>query len=221
MSDVISEFFDTHKREQHFTAGETVIHANDLPTVVFLLKEGFVKAYSIDKTGSKHLHMIFSPGKCFPLLRALQGKTNQILCEAHSDVVVSVAPVDEFLKEVNDNHKLALALLDQTVAQFSSFTNRIENLQYSSAQERLLYRLLTLAGSFGANTSNGYVVSLGLTHTDLASSIQVSREVVTRLLRQFRSKGLVVYDRASFTVHPSALLAELRDNSLALADFGL
>lgn len=218
----IQKFFSEHGLTKTYSSDNVVIHADQLPDHVSLLVSGLVKAYTYDRTGSKHLHMIFSPGKCFPLFRVLQNQANQVTCVAQNDIVVLQVGRHKFLEELEHNHELTRALLDQSVAQFQAFTNRIENLQYSSARERLLFRLLSLASSFGHKVeSAAYEIDIGLTHEDLAASIQVSREVVTRQLRTLKAKQVVIYSRKKLALNPVLALSELRDPNLTLQDFNL
>lgn len=217
----VIDFFLRVGKEKHFSKGETLVHAHAKPSEVFLLTKGVVKAFSIDKTGTSHVHTFFGIGKCFPLMRALNGATNHIMCVAQEGVVVRSISLERFLQETEQNPNFTLDLLHQTVSQFALFTNRIENLEYSSAKERLIYRLLSLAGTLGKQRADTVVLDLAITHDDLAASIQVSREVVSRLMRILQRKGLVQYSRKHIGLQPAQLLAELHDQALDLAVFGL
>ncbi|HUC96238.1 MAG TPA: cyclic nucleotide-binding domain-containing protein [Candidatus Saccharimonadales bacterium] len=57
----------------HFSKEETIIDGVDEPEGVYLIKEGFVKAYSVSKTGNDNLLLIHEAGEFIPLPWALDG----------------------------------------------------------------------------------------------------------------------------------------------------
>jgi len=57
----------------HFSKEETIINGVDEPEGVYLIKNGFVKAYSVSKTGNANLLLIHEAGEFIPLSWALDG----------------------------------------------------------------------------------------------------------------------------------------------------
>lgn len=219
-SNVIKDFFTRNGSLVHYTKGELVLHAHTRTKHLYLITEGIVKAYSIDKKGTPHVHALFTVGKCLPLVRAIQDSTNHIICEAHTNVAALRVSREVFMRKLEEDHAFTRALLDQSLAQFALFTDRIENLEYGSARERLLYRLLTLGAAYGIKSSDNVVIAVPQTHEDLAQSIQVSREVVSRLLSELKKQGLIEHKRGEISFQPQNLLKQLHDNSLNLDHFG-
>jgi len=57
----------------HFTKGEVIIQGDEEPEGVYLIKSGFVKAYSISHDGHRNLLLIHKAGEFIPLPWALDG----------------------------------------------------------------------------------------------------------------------------------------------------
>lgn len=71
----------------HFTTGETIINGIDEPEGVYLIKKGFVKAYSVSQAGHGNLLLIHEAGEFIPLPWALDGAhTTGLFYEAMTDV---------------------------------------------------------------------------------------------------------------------------------------
>lgn len=56
---IVAHFSDGSRIE--FSKNEGLIHANEEPQGVYLIKSGFVKAYSISRTGTENLLLIHQP----------------------------------------------------------------------------------------------------------------------------------------------------------------
>ena len=62
---------------------------------------------------------------------------------------------------------------------------------YCSVEVRLAKTFLSLAEEFGAVQPDGLLINLKMTHNDLANLIASTRETVSSVLKEFRTKGLI------------------------------
>jgi CRP-like cAMP-binding protein len=69
-----------------------------------------------------------------------------------------------------------------------------------SIRERLEFVLRDLGGKFGVRDSRGIVLMPELTQTDLAEMVGCSRPMISRLLAELRSDGLVLSDCRRFVL---------------------
>ena len=100
--------------------------------------------------------------------------------------------IDNFKKHILSNSEAMSPLLDMTIEMYRLHSERILNLEYRSVRERIVSFLLTMAGRFGEEGSEGLSINVPLRHQDIASSINASRETTSREIGLLERKGLIV-----------------------------
>jgi CRP-like cAMP-binding protein len=193
----LKDFFESAKRKK-YAAGELVLRGED-PSGVVLIKEGFVSVYSISDEGSRYIHIIYQPGELFPLIWALRNLRRRVFYEAVSDVAVYEVPRDDFLNHIRQDPASLREVLDKLAEQFYVFADRLDNLQYESAHEKVAYRLMFLASRFGERDGGSVIIKAPLTHDLISASINLARETVSREIESLE-KADVISRRSGFIV---------------------
>ncbi len=70
-------------------------------------------------------------------------------------------------------------------------TERIDNLQEEQIVQRLLERLVYIANRFGIQDGDSFIISIPMSHVDLATSINTTRETVNRHMKNFEKLGIL------------------------------
>src|SRR5581483_2360410 len=145
---IVAHFSDGSS--MNYSKNEALIQAFEEPQGVYLIKSGFVKAYSISRTGNENLLLIHQAGDFIPLPWALDGAhTTGLRYEAMSDVKVLRASKDKLRSAMGDNPWLSQQIMSQAVVMLSLYTQRIQTLEYRSARGRIISELIHLAERFG------------------------------------------------------------------------
>jgi CRP/FNR family transcriptional regulator len=98
-----------------------------------------------------------------------------------------------------------------TIEMYRLHSERILNLEYRTAKERIVSFLLTMANRFGTRTSQGLLIEAPLRHQDIASSINATRETTSREISALEKKGLVSKDKSLYLLQDvNALRAILK-----------
>ena len=84
-------FYDQFK-PRDYKKGEILIRADDDPQGIFCLREGYIRQYTISKTGTELTLHILQPISFFPMVWAINGTPNVYYFEALTPVVVGRAP---------------------------------------------------------------------------------------------------------------------------------
>lgn len=185
----------------HFTKEETIISGVDEPEGVYLIKKGFVKAYSVSKTGNANLLLIHEEGEFIPLPWALDGAhTTGLYYEAMTDVTVLRASKDKLRAAMGNNSWLSQEILKQAVNILGVYTNRIQTLEFRSARERVISELLYFAERFGKSQGKKVIINAPITHQDIADSVNMTRETASRALEMLFDEGLVGQDEHLLTL---------------------
>jgi CRP/FNR family transcriptional regulator, cyclic AMP receptor protein len=211
VKDKIASFFQTFK-QQTYKKGEILIRADEEPSGIFYLKEGFIKEYIISQKGDELVVNIFKPGAFFPMSFAVNNTSNSFYFEATTPLEVYKAPTDKAVTFLKDNPDVMFDLLRRVYVGTDGLLLRMAYLMSGNASERLITELIIHAKRFGRHKpapSSGEV-ELALSETELATRTGLSRETVSREFKQLKERGLAIFSQGVITIPSlSKLEAEL------------
>jgi len=207
------EFEEFYKQFQirNYKKGEILIRADDDPLGIFYLKSGFVRQYTISKTGFELTLHILKPSAYFPMVWAINGTPNVYNFEALTPVEVGRAPRDQVVNFIKDKPALIFELMSELVEEYAESLTRIEHLVFSDAYRRVISVLLYIAKHFGQASPKGIVVDQRFTQQDIATLVGVARETASNELTKLDKKGLIKM------VDHSILFENIKDLELELA----
>lgn len=194
-SEVRGDSIETHFRDGvtiQFSKGETIIDGSGAPQGVYLIKKGFVKAFTITKAGQENLLLIHDEGEFIPLIWALDGAhTEGLYYQAMTDVTVLRTSKEKLRTAMDGNTWLSQEILKQSVHIITVYAKRIQTLGFRTARERLIAELLNLTEMFGKSYGSEILIDAPITHQDIADSINMNRETASRALGLLFDEGLV------------------------------
>jgi CRP-like cAMP-binding protein len=185
-------FFSKFK-EYVYKKGETILRAGDEPRGVYYLKKGFVRLYSVSKSGEELTLIIFMSGDLFPITWALNETPNSYYLEAMTVCKLKRASNKSFLEFVNNNPDIYFDLTGKMLTRLGGVLRRMEHLVFGDAYSKVASILLICAERFGEKRGKLAVIKVPLTHSDIARLIGVSRETASIEIKKLENKGLIVY----------------------------
>ncbi|HYH75701.1 MAG TPA: Crp/Fnr family transcriptional regulator [Candidatus Saccharimonadales bacterium] len=180
-----------------YKKGEFVIRPGEVPSGVFFISHGLVKAYDITKYGEENLLIIRKKGDILGLTWAITGERRNIIYATVAPTELFQITREQFIDFLHNTPEAALPLVDMLVDMYRLHSERILNLEYRSVRERLISFLLTISKRFGKHGKNGIVLDVPLRHQDIASSISATRETASRELATLERLGLISRDKQS------------------------
>lgn len=188
----LREFFGTGERVE-FKHGELIGSSEEDKPEVYYILSGYVKIFSVNPRGEKYVHIIYKSDEIFPLAWTTDQVRRNMFYEALSNVTLLVQSRKVVANQLKNDPHFSYLMLQRVVDQYRVYTGRIDNLEYKYASERLAYRLVFLAERFGIVKDNTVTIEPVITHQVLGSSINLSRESVSREMEKLCRKGLVAY----------------------------
>jgi CRP/FNR family cyclic AMP-dependent transcriptional regulator len=196
-----------------FPKNQIILHASDTLEHVYRIVEGFIKVYSINSRGDEQVHVVYGPGDIFPLTIIIHDNNSSFFYQTLTETLVMRVAFSEVDELLQTNAPLAYATLQRAVAQYKVYVARVYSLEYRFARERLAHRLLVLAGRFGTRVEEGIELQAPLTQQVIASSINLSRETVSREMERMVAKGYIKEISRSgkpiVILNPAGLAAEI------------
>ncbi|MGD9892778.1 MAG: Crp/Fnr family transcriptional regulator, partial [Dehalococcoidia bacterium] len=160
-----------------YTPGET-------GEVLFVLKQGRVNVYRVTADGRKLITETIGPGTIFGEMSLIGQGMRGSFAEAATDCTLCVMSRADLEYILATHPQVALRLVETLAARLESAEERLETLAFKGVPARLAETLLRLAGPDGAEIA-------GVTHQDLAELIGAYRETTTKILNEFRARGLI------------------------------
>ena len=198
---------------RNYKKGEMLIRADDDPQGIFCLKKGYVRQYTISKTGFELTIHILKPISYFPMVWAVNGTPNVYYFEALTSVEVGRAPRDQVVNFIKDKPIIIFELLSELIEDYAESLTRIEHLVFSDAYRRVISVLLYIAKHFGEKQGKGVIIRQRFTQQDIATLVGVARETASNEMVKLEKKGLIKYvDHSILLESVSKLNSELSSN---------
>jgi CRP/FNR family transcriptional regulator len=184
----------------HYKKGELIIREGETPGGVFFIESGLVKAYDITRYGEENLLIIRKPSEIFPIIWAVTESKWHVMYEALSPTVVYRLSRQKYIESISSQPDLLAPLMDIVLRMYRIQSQRILNLEYRTARERLVSFLLLMSERFGTKNSKTITIEAPLRQQDIASSINTSRETASRELSSLEGKGLIHVEKMLITL---------------------
>lgn len=186
------------REEAIFSEGEASNH-------VYVLLSGVAKLCYVNRD-QRVLVGFVGPGEVFGLSSLLPQTTRPFRCEAYHDCTVAVVKSEVFVDTVLGVPYDRLSLImDATVGRWWGMVVRYANFVGLGLRERLAGALLELAEKFGVRDSRGTLLTIKLTHADLAELVGASRQRTTEQLNDFEREGVIGRDGRRLIIVPEKL----------------
>jgi CRP/FNR family transcriptional regulator, cyclic AMP receptor protein len=204
---VFEDFFSQFQLRRYKT-GEILIRADDDPQGIFCLTKGYVRQYTISKTGLELTLHILQPISYFPMVWAINGTPNVYYFEALTPVEIGRAPREQVVNFIKNKPDLIFALMSELLKRYDESLTRIEHLVFSDAYRRVISVLLYIAKYFGEKSGDEVVVKHRFTHQDVATLVGVARETTSLELSKLAKKQLVTFVEHAMIFSNVALLEQ-------------
>jgi CRP/FNR family transcriptional regulator, cyclic AMP receptor protein len=176
-----------------YKKGELLIRADDEPQGIFYLIKGYVRQYTISKTGMELTLHIIKPPAYFPMVWAINGTPNVYYFEALTPIEAGRAPREQVVDFIKDKPALIFKMMSELVEDYAETLTRIEHLVFSDAYRRVISVLLYIAKHFGETKDNVIIVHHRFTQQDVATLVGIARETASSELAKLEKKGFIRY----------------------------
>ena len=169
----------------------TVIHEGGMGcTGLLIVDAGQLRAFILSEDGREiSLYRLLDRDIClFSASCIIRSIRFDISIETEKDSRLWIIPADIYHRMMEESAALANFTNELMASRFSEVMWLMEQILWHSMDRRLAGYLLEQTSLEGGNT-------LTVTHEQIARDLGTAREVVTRMLRYFRSEGVVLLSR--------------------------
>ena len=174
---------------------QTIFFEGEDSNHVYLLLSGVAKLTFLNATEERILVSLVGPGEIFGVSSLLPVAKRPFRCDAFNDCLVGVTSPQAFVDATLGVRLEDLSrMLEVTVGRWWAMLLRYTNFLGLALRERLAGALLELGVKFGVKDTRGQLLTLKLTHSDLAELVGASRQRITEQLSEFERTGGIIRD---------------------------
>jgi CRP-like cAMP-binding protein len=186
---------------QSIPKSHPVYFANEPSGSIFFLKNGRVKLTRLAPDGKEMILGLVSKGEVFGEMAYLDEEERKDFATALDECIVCAINKEDFKQFVEQNPVLNLRLTKLMGLKLRKYSERIEELVFKDAEQRVITFLLRLAEENGKQIGDEYFVKPFLKHQDIAELTACSRQTVNSVLTDLREKRIINFDRKKLVIH--------------------
>jgi CRP-like cAMP-binding protein len=176
---------------------------------IFFLKTGRVKISKVNSDGKEMVVAFINPGEVFGEMAYLdEGERTDIAVTMEPSLICAINKND-FSEFVEKNPALNKKLTRIIGLKLKSYSERIEDLIFKDAKQRVISFLVKIATENGKQLGDQIFVKPFLKHQDIADLTACARQTVNDVLTDFREKGIIDFDRKKLIINKFEELKQL------------
>jgi CRP-like cAMP-binding protein len=176
---------------QRYGKGEMVFKEGMLPSGIYYVHSGKVKKYKKGPTEKEQIIYVANKGELIGYHAVLSGERHQDSAAVLEESSISFIPKEDFLDVLHRSPQFAISLLKALSHEFTVFANNISAFSDASAAERLAIALIVFREKSKAGLAYGEKIVINISRSDLAAIAGIAKENVIRLLKEFKSEGII------------------------------
>ena len=201
-------------RDKKYPKNQIIRYQGDSLAEVYLIRKGYVKAYTILDSGDTRTMFLLGPGDIFPIAFSLsldwEKYTVRYFYQTLTDVEVLVQDALELRDQIQNKPEMANAYLAYMASSNDAIIRQLEAMKNKSATEKVIVLLPYLVEKIGKQTKPGtYKLEIKVSHQEIADLSGVTRETATTLIKKLEGRGIIKQERNTWIVRTDNLPANL------------
>lgn len=201
MQDSLKKTFPTFSNEliqdieknasiQSFKAGDVIMRTGQYINYTMLITKGQLKVFREGENGGEFLMYYLQPGQAcaVSMICATKSQTSQIMAKAVDDVELIMVPLSLMEKWMMEHRTWYEFVIFTYRIRFEELLEVVDSIAFRAMDERLEFYLKRHSDACGCK-------DLKLSHQEIATELNTSREVISRLLKKMEQHELVKLHR--------------------------
>ncbi|AOW10852.1 Crp/Fnr family transcriptional regulator [Flavobacterium gilvum] len=170
--------------------GEIIMRTGQYIKNTVLVSKGTIKVYREDIDGGEFFMYYIQAGQACALsmVCSVNNEKSQIMAKVVDDVELIMVPLDLMDKWMMQHRSWYEFVIGSYRNRFEEVLELIDSIAFRAMDERLEFYLKRQVEACGCK-------ELKLSHQEIGSDLNTSREVISRLLKKMEQRGLVVLNR--------------------------
>jgi CRP/FNR family cyclic AMP-dependent transcriptional regulator len=195
--------------ERRFRRKQVVFHEEDTTSYLYFIYSGKVKVIQTSADGKERIAAIHKKGDFFGEMAILDGKTAPATVVAIEDSEIGFISKIDFERYLLNNARALREIIFMLCGRLREAWTTLKVASFADSEHRIRAVLRNMGNQFGIRDKRGTIISIKLTHKDIAHFASTSRETTTRLLRSLTRKGEIEVLDKKYIVLKTSFFKEL------------
>lgn len=172
---------------RRISRGQVVVHAGDRTDYIYFVLTGSLKVVVSDEDGREVIFSVLGQGEVFGEMGMFgeQPRSASVVAVVPSDLIVIAK--NDFRSLMQDNFEVAWRMMCNLADRLRNADRKIESLALMDVYGRVARLLLEMS----EEVNGEQLVVQKLTKQDIAKMIGASREMVSRVMKDLSTQGLI------------------------------
>jgi len=185
---------------KRFKKNEIILSEEDTNKYMYVILKGRVRAVQATEEGREIVLGMHSTGEMFGEISLIDENTVPASVIAATDSLVATISREVFVEWLHTRPKILDNLLDMLCRRLRESMERIRMLNMNNASQRIQMLFMKLIRDYGEKQGEAYLLKLKLTHNEIANMTGLTRETVTRIMKRWKSEGLLLAKGGTFVI---------------------
>jgi CRP-like cAMP-binding protein len=195
-SELSSEESETVEKlfvKRQYAKEQIVLLEEENCSCMYLIYSGKVRVVKQNEEGREQIITIHKKNDFFGEMSLLDGKTSPATIIAHEDAVIGFLSKVNFDRYLLNNEAIRTKIINLLCARLRESWDMIKILSFNNenAEHRVLSILDRLQDLYGVSDARGVIINVKLTHQQIASYASVTRETVSRVLKNLAKTEMI------------------------------
>ena len=194
--------------QKKYKRGDFIYVPDEHSDKIYFLMEGRVKIGTYGEGGKEITKAVLSSGEVFGELAIIGEEKRRdfaYVMEATTLCIISIEEMKSLMREYNGLQLFLMKIMGNRVLEMEQ---RLESLVFRDSRTRIIEYLLNLAEKKGQRVGYEMLVRRFLTHQEIANLTATSRQTVTTVLNELRSKNILTFNRKRLLIRDIKELAK-------------
>lgn len=183
-----------------YNAETSIFKKNDAADALYIIISGQVRIEEQYRDGRKKTLAYLASGHFFGEMAIITSKQRCAGATAAETSTLLCIEQNLFLEALKKNAELCFGILKVVCERLENADVEIGNLTFRNLPGRIVSKLFELADQFGEPHPKGTMVTLELTHYDLADMVGTNRESISKYLAKFKKEGSLATQKKHFII---------------------
>jgi CRP/FNR family transcriptional regulator, cyclic AMP receptor protein len=196
------EAFESLKITNTYPKGAAIFSEGQPANGIYMLCHGRVKLSTCSRDGKVIILRVAEPGEVLGLSAIVSGSNYEATAEVLEPCQVNFVGKEDFLRLIARDPEACYSAIKQLSRKYQTAYTQVRSFGLShTAADKLAKLLLEWVGGCGNGNKNVDIhLKLAYTHEEISEMIGTSRETVTRILKDFRDRKLIILKGSDLTI---------------------
>ena len=173
--------------KKRYRRGETLVEQGGRSNALFIILAGRARVVSVDARGREVILALLHPGDHVGEMSLIDGQPHSASVSAEVQTDVLMLGRVAFLQSLPENSSMTFSIMRGLVQRLRRADSKIESLALMDVYGRVARALLEMSDLDGEQR----LIRARISRQDLAKMVGASREMVSRVMKDFEQRGLV------------------------------